>query len=101
MYLRRACQRRMLAVRLAAAVAGIVATAIPVASAIGALDPTFGAGGKVITDVGAVEAALAVLVQANGRIVLGGSTINELDQGDFVLSRYLPNGAPDKSFGQS
>jgi uncharacterized delta-60 repeat protein len=71
---------------VAAAPAGAAAGATP-----GSLDPSFGTGGKVLTDlgVGGGTASDAVL-QSNGDIVVSGG---------FGVARYLPNGQLDKSFG--
>jgi uncharacterized delta-60 repeat protein len=71
--------------------------------AAGGLDPTFGTGGKVVTDFGgAVDKAWAVLVQPDGRIVAAGhagrSTTGGLDN-DFALARYTASGELDVSFG--
>ena len=64
----------------------------------GVLDPTFGTGGKVITDFGASnEGIAAVAVQSDGKLVAAGSSY--LNGGDFALARYNPNGTLDTSFG--
>jgi uncharacterized delta-60 repeat protein len=60
----------------------------------GLLDVTFGAGGRVATDFGGVDAGRAVALHANGKIVVAGSS-----SGNFALARYLPNGALDVTFG--
>lgn len=61
----------------------------------GSLDSSFGTGGKVTTSITARDdAAYAVLVQTDGRIVVAG----EADD-DFVLVRYLSNGQLDSAFG--
>jgi len=61
------------------------------ASTPGSLDPTFGTGGKVLTDlgIGAGVPSDAVL-QANGGIVVSGG---------FGIARYLPTGKLDTTFG--
>ena len=61
------------------------------ASTPGSLDPTFGNGGKVLTDlgVGAGVPSDAVL-QPNGDIVVSGG---------FGVARYLPTGKLDTTFG--
>jgi uncharacterized delta-60 repeat protein len=70
-----------LALGLGSASAAAAGTAV-------SLDPTFGHGGVVLTNLsgGAGDAAL----QANGDIVVAGG---------FGLARYLPNGTLDTSFG--
>ena len=65
----------------------------------GTLDTTFGAGGKVITDFGAVSSqAFAVAVQPDGKIVAAGYANIDGNE-DFALVRYNSNGALDTSFG--
>ena len=55
----------------------------------GALDTTFGAGGKVTTDFGsASNTAFSVAMQADAKIVVGGRTKTGTSD-DFALARYL------------
>jgi uncharacterized delta-60 repeat protein len=84
----------------------------------GSLDPSFGSGGVVVTNLGekaggcscgeeSTSQAYAVAVQPDGKIVVAGGS----DQGgkgavrsgnplnDFALVRYEPNGRLDRSFG--
>jgi uncharacterized delta-60 repeat protein len=61
----------------------------------GTLDSSFGSGGIVTTDLGPFEAATAVVVQIDGKIVATGST----SSGNFALVRYTANGSLDGSFG--
>lgn len=84
---------------LAAAV--IVASAVPAASAPGQLDPSFGAGGTVVTEFPSSYAgAHAVAVQADGRIVAAGfAHTNDSIFSDFALTRYDSSGALDPTFG--
>jgi uncharacterized delta-60 repeat protein len=64
----------------------------------GSLDTSFDGDGKVVTDFNLdTDAALAVAIQADGKIVAGGKSHIATD--DFALARYLPNGALDTSFG--
>lgn len=67
----------------------------------GTLDTTFGTGGKVITDLsnqwGSVDEARAVVLQPDGKIVVGGTAAEV----EFGLARYLPNGQLDPSFGNA
>jgi uncharacterized delta-60 repeat protein len=61
----------------------------------GTLDPSFGKGGIVTTNLGtAGDDARAVVVQPDGRIVVAGSA----DE-DIALARYLPDGTLDTTFG--
>jgi uncharacterized delta-60 repeat protein len=61
----------------------------------GSLDASFGTGGKLTTDFAAFEAATAVAIQPDGKIVTTGST----SSGDFALVRYNVDGSLDASFG--
>ena len=68
-------------------------------TATGALDTTFGTGGKVITDFGnGDEYMQAAALQADGKIVVGGGT-GDLFFPDFSVVRYNGNGTLDTSFG--
>ena len=63
-------------------------------AADGALDPTFGAGGKVITDFGTTaDQGSAVALQPDGKIVVAGESSQ-----DFGLSRYNSDGSLDTTF---
>ncbi|HSW22465.1 MAG TPA: hypothetical protein VLJ62_06850 [Burkholderiaceae bacterium] len=71
-------------------------------NADGSLDATFGNGGIVLTDLGsATDRAWALLLTADGKIVLGGETNTGSTAGgvDFALARYLGNGTLDTGFG--
>jgi uncharacterized delta-60 repeat protein len=61
----------------------------------GALDSSFGRGGKVFTDFGAFARANALAVQANGKIVAAGTRSSK----DFAVARYTSSGRLDGSFG--
>jgi uncharacterized delta-60 repeat protein len=79
-----------------------LAVAVPAQARAGDLDPSFGTGGKVVTDIaGQLDEALAVAVQANGKVVAAGradeSDVSAL--GDFALVRYRANGTLDPGFG--
>jgi len=66
----------------------------------GALDATFGTGGKVTTDIGTVsdDIANAMAVQSDGKILLAGYT-NTSGTNDFTVIRYSTVGTLDASFG--
>ncbi|HEX8090004.1 MAG TPA: delta-60 repeat domain-containing protein, partial [Blastocatellia bacterium] len=70
-------------------------------NADGSLDSTFGSGGKVTTDFfGSSDVAFAVIIQGDGKIVLGGTAIDQnLQRTDFALARYNTDGSLDTSFG--
>ena len=86
--------------RLAVVLLLLVLPARPARAASGDLDPTFGAGGIVITDItgGSSETAYAVIVQPDGMIVAGGSA-KAGAKTDFALLRYNSDGTADTGFG--
>ena len=67
----------------------------------GTLDQTFGAGGKVVTDIiGGHDYARAVVAQADGKIVAVGDSANPFGSDvDFTLVRYNADGSLDSGFG--
>lgn len=68
-------------------------------NADGSLDGSFGVGGKVLTSFAAnsIDAAFAILIQPDGKIVAAGRTRVTLSHA-FGVARYLPNGTLDASF---
>jgi len=67
-------------------------------------DGTFGAGGAVYTDFlpgadNGYDAAHAVLLLADGRIVAAGGGVATATSVDFAVARYLADGSPDPAFG--
>jgi uncharacterized delta-60 repeat protein len=71
-------------------------------NADGTLDSSFGSGGSVTTDFfGDSDAASAVALQADGRIVAAGYArkSNPIDSADFALVRYNSDGSLDATFG--
>ncbi len=85
--------------RLLAGVA-IAVLALPAgARADGELDPAFGTDGSVVTSFGDgsnVDGTAAVIVGADGTILTAGIGAGN----GFGLSRYLPDGSPDPSYGR-
>jgi uncharacterized delta-60 repeat protein len=66
----------------------------------GTLDTGFGGSGVVRTPVGTGEdIANAMVLQPDGRIVLGGSAIAADGRRDFALARYTSAGVLDATFG--
>lgn len=70
----------------------------------GTLDNTFGDGGMAHTSFGTYtgidDRALAVAIQADGKIIVVGLSDNGLSPStDFTIVRYKTNGSPDSSFG--
>lgn len=77
----------------------LLATSCPVFAAGAAdLDTAFGGDGLIATAVGDYEDnAYAVAVQDDGKILVGGSSLNGADY-DFALVRYNPDGTLDSTF---
>lgn len=73
----------------------------------GALDTTFGTGGKVTTDFGGNwSSPTAVVVQTDGKIVVAGQTVTASNPEpfhapDIAIARFNSNGQLDTSFGTS
>ncbi|NBX47499.1 MAG: hypothetical protein EBT22_09985, partial [Chloroflexi bacterium] len=65
----------------------------------GSLDTRFGEQGTVVTSVNAGrDSAQAAVLQADGRILVAGSTISG-GKSSLLLMRYLADGKLDTSFG--
>src|SRR5581483_6487115 len=77
-----------------------------VRAAAGALDPTFGNRGKVLTDFGngndSNEFAYAVATQSDGKIVAAGYRCfgNSAEGADMLVVRYNTDGTLDSTFGR-
>lgn len=67
----------------------------------GSLDPAFGTGGIVITNLNnEVDFASSLVIQPDGKMVVGGWTYNRNNSSyDFALARYDSNGNLDNGFG--
>jgi uncharacterized delta-60 repeat protein len=65
----------------------------------GTLDTTFNFSGKLRTNFGGNDAAFAVAIQTDGKILVAGSTLNGLSDSDFAVARYNANGSLDTGFG--
>jgi uncharacterized delta-60 repeat protein len=67
----------------------------------GSLDTSFGTGGKVKTSFGSNnDLANSVVIQPDGKILVGGSTSGGPGTGaDYALVRYNSDGSLDTSFG--
>lgn len=69
-------------------------------NANGALDNTFGTGGKAPVDFGGDDFGLAMARQANGRIVVAGqSRVTGQSVGSAVVTRLRASGTLDPDFG--
>ncbi|TDH18484.1 hypothetical protein EXU57_23075 [Segetibacter sp. 3557_3] len=76
----------------------LIVVSISIYSQPGTLDPTFGAGGKVITVVGSGSGvAKAIAIQKDGKIVTAGQATNGPEY-FFALTRHNIDGSPDLSF---
>ncbi len=66
----------------------------------GALDPTFGSGGRIANPFGNTVATFgrAAAIQADGKIVVVGTYTWSGFDTDFLVGRLMPNGAPDPTF---
>src|SRR5436190_21374051 len=81
---------------------GFVVSGGTVLAVDGDLDPTFGTEGKVLTDFDhSTDIAYAVAIQADGKLVVVGTTYqdNDFSGEDFAVARYNPYGTLDKTFG--
>jgi uncharacterized delta-60 repeat protein len=64
----------------------------------GTLDMNFDGDGKVSTNLGPFDTARVVLVQPDGKILLGGDRYAGETNYDFAVVRYNPDGSLDNSF---
>lgn len=70
----------------------------------GTIDTSFGVNGKVLPiTFGDVNNMAAVIIQTDGKIIVGGDTKTYGDSAnsDFVVMRYLTNGILDPDFGHN
>jgi uncharacterized delta-60 repeat protein len=67
----------------------------------GALDASFDGDGKAVTNLSTDATGLCVALQPNGKIVVGGQSLNVDTRGNTTLLRYHSNGALDTSFGDA
>ena len=65
----------------------------------GALDTSFGIGGKVITSINNDERANSLVIQGDGKIVVVGYTFSSFSGNDVSCVRYDTDGNIDNSFG--
>lgn len=68
----------------------------------GSLDSSFNGNGKQTANLGGVYITIgnSVAIQKNGKIVVGGYTLNGA-KNDFAVTRFNSNGSADNSFGNS
>jgi uncharacterized delta-60 repeat protein len=66
----------------------------------GSLDTTFGSGGKVITNFfGDTDLVAGLVIKADGRIVVAGTTSGDVTNFNFALAGYNSDGSLDATFG--
>jgi uncharacterized delta-60 repeat protein len=66
----------------------------------GSFDTAFGSGGIVTTSLGSTAShADAVLIQSDGKILVGGNLNSFAGNSDFAVLRYNSDGSLDSSFG--
>jgi uncharacterized delta-60 repeat protein len=90
------------AVCAAAALVTSLASVPMARAADGDLDPSFGNGGRVMTDLAhSTDIAKAVAIQDDGKLVVVGTAYkdNDYSDEDFAVARYNPDGTLDQSFG--
>jgi uncharacterized delta-60 repeat protein len=64
----------------------------------GSLDPGFGSGGIVLTDLAECDRAFAAALEEDGKIVTAGQVASGTAS-DFAILRFNPDGTPDMDFG--
>ncbi len=86
-----------------APVLGLALVIVAIAAAApGALDPSFGSGGKVTTTGSPgvyLNRAFALIRQPDGKLVAAGYSSTPSSRLDFALVRYNANGSLDTTFG--
>ena len=65
----------------------------------GDLDPSFGEGGIVTTQIGSNAYLIDLVAQGDGKLVAGGQSYTSRNL--FALARYLDDGSLDPSFGDA
>jgi uncharacterized delta-60 repeat protein len=68
-------------------------------SADGTLDNGFGTGGVAFASDGLADRANALILQPDGKVLVGGATTIDQHDTDFMMGRFNPNGTLDASFG--
>src|SRR5436309_3844335 len=92
-------KRRSAVVLTFAFVVAILSAKLAMA-APGDLDPTFGRGGKVVTNFGpSSDGIFDIAIQADGKIVAAGVATRSGPVRRFALARYRSGGGLDASFG--
>jgi uncharacterized delta-60 repeat protein len=64
----------------------------------GSLDTSFGTDGKVLTGIGAASEARTVVIQTDGKIIVGGNSFNSSFNQTLAVARYNSDGTLDTTF---
>jgi uncharacterized delta-60 repeat protein len=64
----------------------------------GSLDTSFGTDGKVLTGIGLNSEAKAIVIQDNGKIIVGGSSSDSSFNQTLAVARYNSDGTLDTTF---
>jgi uncharacterized delta-60 repeat protein len=64
----------------------------------GSLDTSFGASGKVVTDIGGLDSIMGLVLGNDGALIAAGSHDDGADS-NFALARYTASGLLDTGFG--
>lgn len=70
-------------------------------NANGTLDPTFGTGGTILQVLVGGDSGFDILLQPDGKIVVGGTTAGNTGNINFVVLRYTTAGVLDSTWGVS
>ncbi|MEZ4706807.1 MAG: clostripain-related cysteine peptidase [Caldilineaceae bacterium] len=94
--------RRTHMLRVAVLSLALLFTGLGVYAAPGDLDPTFDGDGKVATALGTGNAtAWGLVIQPDGKLVVGGVADNGANGADFALARYNGDGSLDPTFNST
>lgn len=93
------CAFRGVTVWLVGVMLALAVAALAVARDGGGLDASFDGDGVVMTDLGGSEAARALALTADGRIVVAGGAEQVAGASALLVLRYLPDGSLDRGFG--
>lgn len=79
----------------------IILTVLFVGAATAQLDPTFGTGGVVTTDLSGADTPVAVFVRPDSKILVVArkESLTPPAQTDYYFIRYNSDGTPDNTFG--
>lgn len=68
----------------------------------GSIDTNFGIDGRVETTISGTEDVInSILIQSDGKIVVGGTSWSDDTRYDYVIARYNSNGTLDNTFGNN